>query len=173
MADAPQVIDDAASDDLSAPTGTKWRLVTDRVMGGVSEGTVRKETVEGRPAVHLRGDVSLANNGGFVQMTLDLAPDGGTVDAGAWTGIAATVWGNGAAYNLHLRTSDVRRPWQSYRHGFETDGGWRTVQLPFAEFEAHRIEAPLDVGRLKRIGIVAIGREMAADVAVADLRFYR
>ncbi|MBK1670308.1 CIA30 family protein [Rhodovibrio sodomensis] len=172
MPDAPPTIDDASADDLSAATGTKWRLVTDQVMGGVSEARVRRATVAGRPAVHLTGDVNLANNGGFVQTTLDLRPDGGTVDASAWTGIAITVRGNGESYNLHLRTTDVRRPWQSYRQSFGTTGDWRTIRLPFDGFTAHRIDAPLDLSRLRRIGLVAIGREFRADLAVADLRFY-
>ena len=172
MPAAPPLIDDASAEDLTAATGTKWRLVTDQVMGGVSEARVRRATVAGRPAVHLTGDVSLANNGGFVQTTLDLRPDGGAVDARAWTGIELTVLGNGETYNLHLRTTDVRRPWQSYRQSFETRGDWRTVRLPFDGFEAHRIDAPLDLARLKRIGLVAIGRAFRADLAVADLRFY-
>ncbi len=172
MPAAQPLIDDASAEDLTAATGTKWRLVTDQVMGGVSEARVRRATVAGRPAVHLTGDVSLANNGGFVQTTLDLRPDGGTVDARAWTGIELTVLGNGETYNLHLRTTDVRRPWQSYRQSFPTTDDWRTVRLPFDGFEAHRIDAPLDLARLKRIGLVAIGREFRADLAVADLRFY-
>ena len=172
MPAAPHLIDDASADDLTAATGTKWRLVTDQVMGGVSEARVRRTTVAGRQAVHLTGDVSLANNGGFVQTTLDLRPDGGAVDARAWTGIELTVLGNGETYNLHLRTTDIRRPWQSYRQSFPTTDDWRTVRLPFDDFEAHRIDAPLDLGRLKRIGLVAIGREFRADLAVADLRFY-
>ena len=172
MPDAPQLIDDSSADDLSAATGTKWRLVTDQVMGGVSEARVRRTTVAGRAAAHLTGDVSLANNGGFVQTTLDLRPDGGAVDARAWRGIELTVRGNGETYNLHLRTTDVARPWQSYRQSFEATGDWQTVRLPFDGFQAHRIDAPLDLSRLKRIGLVAIGREFRADLAVADLRFY-
>ena len=172
MPDAPQLIDESSADDLSAATGTNWRLVTDQVMGGVSEARVRRTTVAGRAALQLTGDVSLANNGGFVQTTLDLRPDGGAVDASAWSGIELTVRGNGETYNLHLRTTDVRRPWQSYRQSFPTADAWRTVRLPFDGFEAHRIDAPLDLSRLKRIGLVAIGREFRADLAVAELRFY-
>jgi len=172
MPEAQQLIDDASADDLTAATGTKWRLVTDQVMGGVSEARVRRASVDGRRAVHLTGQVSLENNGGFVQTTLDLRPDGGAVDASGWSGIDLTVLGNGESYNLHLRTNDVRRPWQSYRQSFHTTGDWRTVRLPFDGFEAHRIDAPLDLTRLKRIGLVAIGREFRADLAVADLRFY-
>jgi Complex I intermediate-associated protein 30 (CIA30) len=48
-----------------------WRLVTDAVVGGVSRGSIANETLEGREAIRMRGDVSTENNGGFVQIALD------------------------------------------------------------------------------------------------------
>jgi hypothetical protein len=142
-------------------------------MGGVSDGRLDKDTVAGRRAVHLTGTVSLENNGGFVQMALDLRPDGRPLDASAWTGVALTLCGNAETYNVHLRTADLERPWQSYRHSVQAGAAWQTVQLPFAAFHAHRVTAPLAPARLTRIGLVAIGRAFEADVALADLRFYR
>ena len=168
-------------DDLSDPTGlsalgTRWQLVTDQVMGGVSQGTLSREEVAGRPALVMRGDVRLENNGGFVQMALDLArPDaagGGTLDARAWQGLEIDVHGAPQAYSLHLRTTDLERPWQSYRQGFEARPEWQRLRLAFADFAAYRTEAPLDLTRLRRLGIVAIGRAFTADLAVGGLRFY-
>ncbi len=164
--------DDALIFDPARETPPAWRLISDGVMGGVSDGSVRRETVAGRPAVRLRGAVRLENDGGFVQIARDLAPDGTAVDARGWHGIALDVIGNGASYNLHLRTPDIARPWQSYRHSFVAGPEWRRVELPFAAFTPHRIAAPLDIGRLRRIGIVAIGRAFDADVAVGVMRFY-
>jgi hypothetical protein len=172
MLPAARMIDDLSRDDLVATVGTRWQLVTDRVMGGVSQGTLYREIVAGRPALRMRGDVSLDNNGGFVQMALDLAPDGSVVDASAWRGIELDVMGNDEEYGVHLRTDAVRRPWQSYRQSFRTGAAWQTMQLPFADFTPHRIEVPLDVGRLRRIGLVAIGRAFAADLAVGGARFF-
>jgi Complex I intermediate-associated protein 30 (CIA30) len=172
MQPATKVIDDLSRDDLVAAIGTRWQLVTDRVMGGVSDGTLVRESVSGRPALRMRGDVSLENNGGFVQMALDLAPDGGVVDASSWTGIELDVIGNDEDYGVHLRTDAVERPWQSYRQSFRVNASWRTVQLAFADFVPHRIEVPLDVRRLRRIGLVAIGRAFNADLAVGGVRFY-
>lgn len=140
-------------------------------MGGVSEGTLVREIVDDRPALRMRGDVSLENNGGFVQMALDLAPQGNLVDASGWVGIELDVIGNDEAYALHIRTDAVVRPWQSYRQGFRAEANWRTVQLPFTEFLAHRIDIPLDARRLRRIGLVAIGRAFAADLGVGGVRF--
>ena len=169
---ATRVIDDLGRDNLVATIGTRWQLVTDRVMGGVSDGTLVRETVSGRPALRMRGDVSLENNGGFVQMALDLAPDGDLVDASAWTGIELDVIDNDEDYGVHLRTDAVERHWQSYRQSFRAGASWRTVQLAFADFVPHRIEVPLDVRRLRRIGLVAIGRAFAADLAVGGVRFF-
>ena len=55
MPPAARVIDDLSSDDLVATIGTRWQLVTDRVMGGVSNGTLVGETVSRRPALRMRG----------------------------------------------------------------------------------------------------------------------
>lgn len=141
-------------------------------MGGVSAGRLTREDVAGRAALRLRGPVRLENNGGFIQMALDLAGDGGPVDASAFIGIELDVLGNNETYNTHLRTSDLTRPWQSYRQPFEARGVWKTHRLPFTEFEAHRTETPFDPARVRRIGIVAIGRAFEADLAVGGVRFY-
>ena len=167
------LIDDFCAAHPLASNGARWQLFTDQVMGGVSQGTAVRETVAGRAAIRMRGDVSLDNNGGFVQIGLDLAPDGGLVDAGAFDGVEIDVCGNGEIYGVHLRTDAVTRPWQSYRQRFVAAKSWQTVRLPFAGFEPHRIEASLDVRRLRRIGIAAIGRAFSADVALARLAFYR
>lgn len=166
------IIDDLSSAHPRAVTGTDWELISDRVMGGVSRGRMTRETVQDRPALRMQGAVSLENNGGFLQIALDLDRHGSIIDAREWTGVEMDVTGNGEGYNLHLRTADVTRPWQSYRASFCPASEWHVIQLPFADFVAHRIDAPLDVSRLRRIGIVAIGRAFEADLAIAGLRFY-
>jgi hypothetical protein len=173
MAGPHGIIDALDQEPRRATLGTRWELIADRVMGGVSSGELTREHVGGRAALRMRGDVSLENNGGFVQIALDLAPGGGVVDAREWTGIEIDVFGNDERYNLHLRTADVVRPWQSYRAEFIAAPEWRTIRLPFATFEPHRIAAPLDLARLRRLGIVAIGRAFTADVAIGKLQFYR
>jgi len=172
MAAPPEFIDALDQPHPTATIGTGWELVSDRVMGGVSSGSLSREPVGGRNALRLTGNVSLDNNGGFVQAALDLAPDGKTIDAGSWTGIELDVFGNGERYNLHLRTADVVRPWQSYRAEFKAEPSWQTIRLPFSTFEAHRIEKPLDMGNLRRIGIVGIGRAFRADIAIGGVRFF-
>jgi len=171
MTTADAVIDALDAPHPEATVGTRWTLVADTVMGGVSTGRMTREGVAGREALRLTGRVRLDNNGGFLQIALDLAPNGGAVDASAFSGLALTVRGNGERYNVHLRTTAVVRPWQSYRATFEAPPEWRTVHLPFSAFEAHRIAAPFDPAALRRVGIVAIGRAFEADIALSDMRF--
>lgn len=167
----PAIIDDLSRAPPMAAIGTHWQLLTDQVMGGVSKGTMVRDVISGRPAIRLRGNVCLENNGGFVQIALDFASDGGFVDAGAWGGIALDVFGNGEEYAVHLRTDALTRPWQSYRQRFSAVAEWRHVQLPFENFVPHRTDVLLDTHRLRRIGLVAIGRAFSCDLALGGLRF--
>jgi hypothetical protein len=171
MSGTAAIIDDLSREPPVATIGSQWQLITDQIMGGVSEGTMVRDTVAGRPAIRLRGDVRLENNGGFVQIALDLSPDGRAVDGSRWSGIELDVFGNGEAYGLHLRTDALTRPWQSYRQIFTADPIWQTVQLPFDQFVPHRTDLPLDPCILRRVGIIAVGRAFSADLALGGLRF--
>jgi hypothetical protein len=170
---ADGLIDDRSSHSNRASIGTSWALLTDTVMGGVSRGRLEATTIDGRAALRMTGLVRLDNDGGFIQMALDLAPNGGPIDVSAWQGIEIDLFGNGEAYGLHLRTTAVTRPWQSYRKTFIAPAKWTTVQLPFSGFTPHRLNAPFDPAQLRRLGLVAIGRAFSADLAIGGLRFYR
>lgn len=166
------IIDDRQTADYSATLGSEWRLVTDGVMGGVSQGQLFLDEIAGRPCLRLRGNISLENNGGFVQAALDL-PHDSLPNVADYMGVLIQVYGNGEQYNVHLRTRDMWLPWQSYRATFTAANQWQTLRLPFAVFEAHRIGQPLDIRQLKRIGLVAIGREFEADLCLGGIALYR
>ncbi len=119
----------------------------------------------------MRGDVSTENNGGFVQMALSLS-DQGIFDASGFDGLELEVSGNNEAYNIHLRTAGLWFPWQSYRATFNATPDWQTVRIPFAEFEAYKTSQDLPVDKLRRIGLLAIGRVFQADLCLASIRFY-
>ena len=125
----------------------------------------------GRPCQRLNGQVSLDNNGGFIQAAIDLSSKE-EFDASGYTGIFIDVYGNNESYNIHLRTSDIQKPWQSYRVSFIPEQEWQTLKFEFSNFEMHRIEMPLDTSKLTRIGIVAIGREFYADLCIGRIGFY-
>jgi len=167
------LIDDFTGDGLVTELGTRWRGVSDQVMGGISKAKVSQSMVDGRSCLRMTGDVRLENDGGFIQVALDMAPSGETIDASAFTGVRIIVRGNGEKYSVHLRTLDNVRPWQSYRTHFTGGPDWETIDLPFETFVPYRLEAHLDTRRLRRIGLVAIGRAFYADLAVSELGFYR
>jgi hypothetical protein len=168
----PAALNDFSGGASGASIDLGWQLSTDHVMGGVSHGVLIREIVAGRPAMRMRGVVNLENKGGFVQMSRDLADNSGSFDASAWRGVQLDVIGNAEEYNMHLRTGDLTRPWQSYRHSFRAAEQWQTVDFLFEHFVPHRTESPFDVGRLRRIGIVAIGRAFTVDLCERSAIFF-
>ena len=166
------IIDDRQTGDHFSTLGSEWRLVTDGVMGGVSQGQLSLDVMAGRPCLRLRGDVSLDNNGGFIQAALDL-PQNALQNVSDYAGVSIEVYGNGERYNIHLRTHTMWLPWQSYRATFTTAPQWQTLRLPFTAFEAYRVTKALDVRQLKRIGLVAIGREFEADLCLGSIALYQ
>jgi hypothetical protein len=169
---APLVIDDLSRPFPESAIGATWHLFTDQVMGGVSRGRLSKDHILGQPAIRMQGDVSLDNNGGFIQMSLTLADRDGAFDASAWRGIAIDIAGVPGAYEMRLRTTDLSRPWESYRHTLSVEPNWKTHQLHFADFTLHRTDVPLNLQRLRRLGLVAIGRAFSADLALGGIRYF-
>jgi hypothetical protein len=161
-------------DDRAAPPAgpLPWRFFSDGVMGGVSQGRLSLETVDGRAAVCLQGEVRLENNGGFIQIALDVPP---TALAGRadWTAVELDLLGNGRRYGVHLRTTALSLPWQSYRAAVEATPRWQRVRLPFAGFAPYRTAAPFEVGALRRLGVLAIGERFDARVCVGRVALVR
>lgn len=166
------LLDDRKSGDLHAVNGAEWRLFTDGVMGGISAGTLTIEEIAGRSCLRMRGDVRLENNGGFVQIALDV-DDEQRRSIADYDGLLLDVYGNDEQYNVHLRTAGMYAPWQSCRATFTATPEWRSVKLPFSGFAAYRFKGSFDPRTLRRIGIVAIGRAFTADVCIGGLAFYR
>jgi len=164
------LIDDRRSGSAASTLGPAWRFFTDGVMGGLSTGGMTTETVQGRSALCLRGQVRLEHNGGFIQMALDLPA---LPDALPWRGVEIEVLGNAHRYGLHLRTADMTAPWQAWRAGFEAGPAWHTLRLPFEAFEAYRTGGALHPARVRRIGLLAIGERFDAELCLARLALYR
>ena len=141
----------------------RWEYLADTVMGGVSQGAA--EIADG--VLRLKGVVSTANRGGFIQAR-SAWPAGLPA---ATTALRLRVRGNGGRYFIHLRTRGTRLPWQYYQQGFDTGPRWAEVTLPLAGFSA---SGALMAGRvrpedIRSIGLVAYGRDHVADVSLAAL----
>ena len=135
--------------------------------------------------------VSLENNGGFIQMATDLALDPSiqnTVNAKKYDGIEIDVLfqdpknndklnTQSQTFNLHLRNDACLRQFSSYRSTFVLDeeNQWFTIRLPWSEFAGYgpgSDATAFDESTLRRVGILAIGKEMEVMLAISGIRFY-
>jgi hypothetical protein len=171
--ESSMLIDDFSNPGRMSALGTFWRGFTDQVMGGVSTASSKIETIDGRPALRLSGDVSLKNNGGFIQVALPLTGSGAPLDVSAYRGIRLSVRGNGETYHLHLRTTTTTLPWQYYHAAFPAGSQWATVELFFDGFEPAAMKTKLDPSRLTRLAVVASKKEFRADIAVSKIEFFK
>ena len=99
-------------------------------MGGISNGQAILDKDGDMLFARLTGNVSTANNGGFIQVRSSIPWE----LAKGKTGIKMKVKGNGEQYYLHIRNSSTRLPWHYYHQGFETTSTWREIKLPFQSF---------------------------------------
>lgn len=161
------VLDDFRLGDGRATIGTRWAMFSDRVMGGLSTGTLG---FPGEPSrLALEGQVSLENNGGFIQARLLLAADGQRFDASAYHSILLRVRGRPGPWFVNLKTDQLTRPWQSWRAPLALTADWTEHRLPFSAFEGRRTELTLDPARLTSIGLIAFGEAGHAQVELAYL----
>jgi hypothetical protein len=171
--DTAFLIDDFLQDNQLSALGTAWRSFSDRVMGGRSLGQHRFQELDGKPCLRLTGDISLDNNGGFIQVALALDKGGRSFDASSYQGIRVSVRGNNSRYYIHLRSRQSQRPWQYYAAEFPATEEWRTIEIPFSDFKPEGLRETLNTSALLRIAVVAAWQEFTADVAISRLEFYR
>ncbi len=148
----------------------RWRFFTDRVMGGVSSGQVAFVRDGEQVYARMTGRVSTENNGGFIQIRMEL-PDGAPENV---TGVRLVVRGNDQRYFVHLRTRGTRLPWQYYQAGFETAGDWTEVRLPLDSFDrsGRLLRATPIAHSIRSVAVVAFGRDHAAEIDVREVGFY-
>jgi hypothetical protein len=150
----------------------RWRGFSDRVMGGVSDATFGRATVDGQPCIRLAGRVTRDRGGGFIQMALDLGTRERSFDASAYSGVELLVHGNDEDYNCHVRTADCGWYDQSYRATFRAMPRWQTIRLSWHDFTPNDLEVPLNPARMERIALLGWMREFIADIALAEIALY-
>ena len=149
---------DAASEKMifdfqGRTNSTKWQVVNDDVMGGVSTSQFQLLTNGG---AIFSGVVSLENNGGFSS----IRSGGPTRDLSAAEAIVLRVKGDGRTYRLQLATNaEFRRSRISYQTAFPTKRGeWTEVTVPLAtlvpQFRGPQLSGPtLNRTRIEEIGL--------------------
>ena len=155
---------------LAPAAALDWEYLGDSVMGGVSQGRMTRETVDGRAVLRLSGVVSTENRGGFIQMRTEV-PGGLPGEA---RGLLLRVRGNGARYFAHLRTRASVLPWQFRQAAFDTGPDWAEVRLPWSDFAAKGGPglAPLTPGGIRSVGLAAYGRDHVAELWLSDIGWW-
>ena len=153
-------------------SGAGWRGFSDRVMGGVSDASLNKATVDGKNCMRLTGKVTRESNGGFIQMAMYFGSHDAELDGSAYKGIELLVHGNSEDYNVHVRTADCGWYDESYRYTFFAKPEWQQVRIAWDEFKPNGVKAPLNSGRVNRIAILGWMREFQADIALARIALY-
>ena len=167
----------ATEEDLTFPftadSGKYWQYVSDRVMGGVSDGKVTLEQDGEMYYARLTGNVSTRNNGGFIQLRSGVSFENSEKDGKNLQGVRLNVRGNGETYEIHITTNDRVYRGDYYSATFKADSDWKMIDLPFNKFKRKRSNnAKLDAKNITRFGIVAYGREYVSDVSVSTIEFY-
>jgi len=166
------VIDDFSDPNKISNLGTKWSLLTDRVMGGVSDAEYLFGSDECFNYINMKGNVSLENNGGFVQVFLPLTADSKTFDATSYSGVRFWVRGNGQKYYIHLKNNKTRLHWQYYSAEFIASDNWSQIEIPFEKFIPQALDVKLDLESLSRISVVGAKKAYEVDVYIGPIEFY-
>ena len=154
-------------------SGRYWQYVSDRVMGGVSDGQVTLEQDGDMYYARLTGNVSTANNGGFIQLRAGVSFANTEKDDKNLQGVRLNVRGNGETYYIHIRTNESWSPSDYYATTFKADAEWKMIDLPFNKFERKwSKDSVLDPKKIRSFGIVAYGKDYISDVSVSTLEFY-
>jgi monofunctional biosynthetic peptidoglycan transglycosylase len=115
--------DDAQSQKMT------WSIVNDGVMGGLSRGNV---DFNGNGTMVFRGQLSLDNNGGFSSVRSSRRP----LNLSSSKGLELRVRGDGRTYEFRLTTDErFRGREMSFKVFLPTQRDWKTVLLPFTDFQ--------------------------------------
>ena len=170
----PSASEEVISFPFTLDSGKNWRYVSDRVMGGVSDGQVSLEQDGEVIYARLTGNVSTRNYGGVIQLRTGISFANSEKDGKNIQGVRLNVRGNGETYYIHIRTNDSWSPSDYYAATFKADSDWKMINLPFDNFQRRRgsNEKSLDAKNITSFGIVAYGRDYTSDVSVSTIEFY-
>ena len=143
----------------------KWEYISDNVMGGVSTGGVQYQN---NYAI-LSGNVSTENNGGFIQIRMDL----NKINLDKTKSIKLIAKGNKQKYFVHLRTTGTFLPWQYYQAAFDVEEDFKEFILPIEDFKrsGSLMLKKVNPKKITSIGLVAYGRDYEAELAIKEVEF--
>ena len=149
-----------------------WQYISDQTMGGVSDGQAILDKDGDMIFARLTGNVSTANNGGFIQIRTNFSFVDLINTNKDLKGVLLNTKGNGETYHIFIRTSEDRSYRDFYSATFTTNDNWEIVDLPFSKFKHRYSNRSLDGNDIMTFGIVAYGRNFYSDVSVSEISFY-
>ena len=149
-----------------------WQYISDQTMGGVSNGQAVLEKEGDMIFARLTGNVSTANNGGFIQIRTNFSFVDLINTNKDLKGVLLNTKGNGETYHIFIRTSEDRSYRDFYSATFTANNNWEIVDLPFTKFKHRYSNRSLDGNDIRTFGIVAYGRDFVSDVSVSEISFY-
>lgn len=145
----------------------QWNLISDQVMGGLSQGQMQSSN----EWVNMQGEVSLANNGGFLQLQT-LIPK--NINAGEYQGISVEICSQQPCQlQLLIKSSQLWMPWQSYRAQINATPDWQSFYVPFTDFAPYKTRTSLNPKRITKFAVLAGGSAMDVNVSIKQLGLYR
>lgn len=168
----PAVRDEQLVDVYRAGEGepSPWIAISDQVMGGISTAVLRQDKRHDSVCSCLSGRTRLENNGGFVQMKLEIEPSWSCAD---YAGLFIELCGAAHDYNLNVKTTQLDKPWQSFRCTLAVAPQWTRFVVPFAQLRPHRTDVELEPATIRSVAVIAIGTAFDVDVCVRRFGFFR
>ncbi|MDC0343309.1 CIA30 family protein [Alphaproteobacteria bacterium] len=149
-----------------------WQYISDQTMGGVSDGQAILDKDGDMIFARLTGNVSTANNGGFIQIRTNFSFVDLINTNKDLKGVLLNTKGNGETYHIFIRTSEDRSYRDFYSATFTANDNWEIVDLPFTKFKHRYSNRSLNGNDIRTFGIVAYGRNFFSDVSVSEISFY-
>ena len=149
-----------------------WQYISDQTMGGVSDGQAILDKDGDMIFARLTGNVSTANNGGFIQIRTNFSFVDLINTNKDLKGVLLNTKGNGETYHIFIRTSEDRSYRDFYSATFTANDNWEIVDLPFTKFKHRYSNRSLNGNDIRTFGIVAYGRDFFSDVSVSEISFY-
>ena len=116
---------------------TKWRIVNDSVMGGISTSSI-KINEQGNGV--FSGSVSTKNNGGFASVQYSFEKIKNKVS----DVVQIRLKGDGKNYQFRVKANKNQK--YSYITTFSTSGEWQTIQIELSElypsFRGRKLDLP-------------------------------
>lgn len=125
-----------------------WIVINDSIMGGLSESTLK---IGGQGNGCFRGKTILQNGAGFCSTRYICDLD----DVHHCRSVRIKVKGDGKYYQCRMIAN--REDHHQYSYGFDTDGSWQVIDIPFSQFRPVFRGKMLDIPKFDRQSLKEIG----------------